>query len=179
MDKYEMSKIMLAKALSEFNAETQSLLDQIRGKELRKLRILERDDIQDFDDLVMIASTVTDSAQAYINFVDVDKVVTKATVADLQQRIYSRDESICDLTVFGNNALVVNDCRAENLVKNYKFVANGAIGSYLGVPVLSPNGVTIGTVCATNSTPKRFTEKQISDLHLVANLVSSLLKQSD
>ena len=56
-------------------------------------------------------------------------------------------ESMCSVTVAAGKSVIIDDASAHLWMRVLPPVASGAVGSYLGVPLRSSNGVILGALC--------------------------------
>ncbi len=84
-------------------------------------------------------------------------------------------ESLCTVTVDEGGPLVVADASSDGRVADLPPVTSGAVGSYLGVPLVSDRGETIGALCVFDPEPRSWSEADISLLEqLAAPVVAEL-----
>ena len=139
-----------------------------RLAELRAYRILDTPKEAEFDDLVALASRICETPVALVTLMDRDRQWFKAAVGvDMPERPY--EESLCahvilekglqeipDLTLdprFADNAVVAGD-------PNLRF--------YAGVPLETPEGLPIGTLCVIDVRTRALTDLQRETLRILA-----------
>lgn len=72
--------------------------------------------------------------------------------------------------------LLVNDARKDPYFCTSKLVTGSPhIRSYLGVPVRSPTGIIVGSICAIHTEPNTFSERQGDRLRKIADLAEHAL----
>ncbi|MFB6261707.1 MAG: diguanylate cyclase domain-containing protein, partial [Thiohalorhabdaceae bacterium] len=77
-----------------------------------------------------------------------------------------REDSFCGHTILQDDIMVVADAATSPLFHdNPLVVGEPYIGFYAGIPVRSPEGYKVGSVCATDSQPRRFTEAMAQSLY--------------
>ena len=64
------------------------------------------------------------------------------------------DEWLCAITASGTESLVIPEARADERVRNLPSVACGAVGSYLGTPLVGRTGVVIGALGVYDPKPR-------------------------
>jgi signal transduction histidine kinase len=85
--------------------------------------------------------------------------------------------SFCAYTMLGTDVLVVNDARTDpRFHQNPLVLGFPHIVTYVGVPLISSRGVTLGTLCAIDYEPREFTAAQLEQLRGVARIASGLLE---
>jgi signal transduction histidine kinase len=85
--------------------------------------------------------------------------------------------SFCAYTMLGTDVLVVNDARVDaRFHQNPLVLGSPRIVTYVGVPLISSRGVTLGTLCAIDHEPREFTSAQLEQLRSVARIAAGLLE---
>ena len=85
--------------------------------------------------------------------------------------------SFCAYTMLGTDVLVVPDARIDDRFERNPLVLGAPhIVSYVGVPLISSRGVTLGTLCAIDHKPRAFSATQLDQLRDVARIASWLLE---
>ena len=85
--------------------------------------------------------------------------------------------SFCAYTMLGTDVLVVNDARVDSRFhQNPLVLGTPHIVTYVGVPLISPRGVTLGTLCAIDHEPREFTVAQLDQLRGIARIAAGLLE---
>jgi PAS domain S-box-containing protein len=81
--------------------------------------------------------------------------------------------SICRHVLATNRPFVVRDARSHPLVRDEPVVDELNAISYLGVPLLGPDGEILGSVCAIDSTARDWTEDDIETLSVLSRAATS------
>ena len=84
--------------------------------------------------------------------------------------------SFCQHVVSRGAALVVEDARTDALVQDNLAIDDLGVLAYLGVPLVSPSGNVLGSVCAIEPTPRTWSEEDQQVLEDVAELVATELR---
>jgi signal transduction histidine kinase len=85
--------------------------------------------------------------------------------------------SFCAYTMLGTDVLVVPDARFDARFRNNPLVLGAPhIVTYVGVPLVSSRGMTLGTMCAIDHQPRRFSAAQLDQLRGVARIATWLLE---
>jgi signal transduction histidine kinase len=85
--------------------------------------------------------------------------------------------SFCAYTMLGTDLLVVADARTDlRFYQNPLVVGPPHIISYVGAPLVSSRGITLGTLCAIDHQPRTFTSTQLEQLRDVARIAAWLLE---
>ncbi|CAA9280928.1 MAG: Uncharacterized, RsbU-domain-containing protein [uncultured Blastococcus sp.] len=84
-------------------------------------------------------------------------------------------ESLCTVTAAGTGTLVVVDARTDDRVRDLPPVTSGAVGSYLGTPLIETAGQVIGALCVFGSQPREWSGSDVATLRqLAASVVTEL-----
>ena len=84
--------------------------------------------------------------------------------------------SFCAYTMLGTDVLVVADARADARFRQNPLVLGAPhIVAYVGVPLVSSRGATLGTLCAIDHVPREFTPAQLAQLRGAARIAAGLL----
>jgi GAF domain-containing protein len=135
---------------------------------LRQYNILDTPAEQAYDDITALAAYICDAPIAIVNLVDGERQWFKSTVGfDLSET--SREVAFCAYTVLDRETMVVNDALADERFANNEFVTCvPGIRFYAGVPLVTPTGFSIGTLCVVDHRPRELTEFQQKTLEALA-----------
>jgi len=151
------------------------LADQARGKLLASYGILDTPTEPLFDDLAQLAADICDAPIAVVNFVSEDRQWFKAEVG-IGQRELPLNVSICRHAILQPTLLVVPDLRDDaRFLDNPLVAADDGLRFYAGAPLVTPEGISIGTVCVLDHTPRPegLTDRQARMLQALARQVMS------
>ncbi|WP_243720463.1 GAF domain-containing protein [Luteimonas aestuarii] len=131
-----------------------------------------------YDDIVKLASTVCGTPTALLTLVDRDRQWFKARVGfDTPQT--SRDIAVCDHAIRTPGQLL----EIADLSQDERFAANpyvngerGAARFYAGMPLVTPAGAAIGTVCVVDDSPRELADDQRASLEALARITMALLE---
>ena len=156
-------------------------------REAARLHTLYQYDILDtpsesvFDELVYLAAHVCDTPIALINFIDSNRQWVKASfgwmITELPQEF-----GFCMRTIYQSDLLIVpeacQDIRADNPFTETGLNASTKppIRFYAGMPLITPNGQAIGTLCVMDQRSRDLDPKQIEMLKVLARQVGSHLE---
>ena len=132
---------------------------------------------QAYDDIVRLAMSLCDAPAAAISLVDHDRQWFKAQIG-LDVRQTPRSEAICDRAIRQpGHALVIHDLEAQSLYPQTSMRIDGQpLRFYAGVPLLSPDGHALGTVCVMDVRPRRLRPGQREGLEVLARQTQHLLE---
>lgn len=132
---------------------------------------------QAYDDIVRLAVTLCDVPAAAISLIDHDRQWFKAQIG-LGALQTPRSEAICEHAIRQpDRVLVIEDLQAQRDVPGPGLQIDGdPLRFYAGVPLLSPDGHALGTVCVLDNKPRTLTTAQIEGLEVLARQTQHLLE---
>ncbi len=148
--------------------------DPERLKTLRRLGLLDTPPEESFDRLTRLVSRLLDVPVALVSLVDEDRQFFKAQFglegpwAALGES--PLDRSFCKFTLGSSEPLVIEDARVDPLVRDNLGIGELGIVAYLGMPLTSDDGQTIGSLCAIDHRPRNWSDQQIEDLRELAHV---------
>jgi PAS domain S-box-containing protein len=84
-------------------------------------------------------------------------------------------ESLCTVTAAHGSPLVIDDAARDERVTGLPPVESGAVGSYLGVPLVGDDGHTVGALCVFGPSPRAWSPNDVALLQqLAASTVAEL-----
>ncbi|MBN3889530.1 MAG: sensor domain-containing diguanylate cyclase [Nostoc sp. JL31] len=136
-----------------------------RLKALVSYNILDTLPEQAFDDLTAIAAYICKTPIALITLVDSDREWFKSKVG-IKSSETPRDGSFCSHAILQpEDILVVPNAIKDDRFNNNPLVkGNLKIRFYAGVPLITPDGFPIGTLCVLDSIPHHLTYQQLDAL---------------
>lgn len=145
--------------------------EEERLEALRDYRILDTPDEKGYDDLVALAAQICDVPIALISLVDSNRQWFKAKVG-LEARETSRDISFCAHAILNDDILVIQDALADSRFATNPLVTCAPnIRFYAGMPLLTPAGLPLGTLCVIDHEPRELNAAQIRALESLARQV--------
>ena len=150
--------------------------DEARLEVLKQYRILDTAAEKVFDDITTLAAEVCETPISVLSFIDRDRRWAKSNVG-LSQQEAGRDISLCSYAILQNDLLVVPDARAdERFAHNPGVTAEPGVRFYAGMPLVTPEGLAIGTLCVVDHVPRQLTEEQANKLRALAGSAMILLE---
>lgn len=148
--------------------------DSERLENLQSYRILDSGDEKEFDDLVLLATEITQCPIGFISFVDSSRLWLKAKIGVSAQEI-SRDVSICGHAIAGKDFFEVKDIHKDERFFDNDLCSTLNLRYYGGIPIISDEGFGLGVLCVMHNRPNTLNRKQIKLLKALAHQVRNSL----
>lgn len=143
---------------------------------LRRLRVLDTAPERSFDNVVALAAQICVVPIGLVSLVDADRQWFKAHLGlDVPQT--GRAESFCAHAIQRPDELMV----VEDALHDPRFADNPLVTGppgirfYAGAPVLTRDGLALGTVCVIDRVPRHLEDWQLAALRTLARQVGRLL----
>jgi signal transduction histidine kinase/CheY-like chemotaxis protein len=151
-----------------------NLHDPERLQILTRTALLDSAPEESFDRLARLAARLLNAPIALVSLVDGTRqffkshvgLVGRVAIADLAPLTHS----FCKHVVMTSEPLIVDDARIDPVVRNNPAVAYGVI-AYAGIPLITPEGQTLGSFCAIDSKARTWTIEEIATLSELAGCV--------
>ncbi len=148
------------------------------ANERERLRALDEYDILDtpeesaYDAFTALAREIAGTDVSLISFVDERRQWFKSHLG-LFLRETPREQAFCNHVVAEGRSLIVEDAtRDKRFEDNPLVTGEPRIRFYAGVPLTTPDGYNLGTLCVLDSKPKKLDDHQ---LHVLAQLADVLV----
>ena len=142
-----------------------------RLDELRSYRLLDSGGSECFDDISQLVRDITGAPIGIISLVDENRQWFKSCLG-LDACETPRNISFCSHTILQRSPLIIEDARLdERFSDNPLVVEPPHIRFYAGFPLISRNGLALGSLCAVDHQPRQLSSQQISALQRLAKLV--------
>ncbi len=154
--------------------------DARRLHALSELQILDSGAESAYEDLVALACQLTRAPVAFVTLADRERLWFKACHGLVVTEV-PVESSLCHLAILTpQQPFIVEDLRSDPRVAHLA-VAPGMerMRSYLGVPLLTPQGIALGTLCVLDDRVRRFATDQIESLQRLARQITLLLQQRE
>ena len=154
--------------------------DAQRLHALSELQILDSGVEAAYQDLVVLACQLTRAPMAFITLADRHRLWFKACQGTSVTEV-PVESSLCHLAILTPcQPYVVEDLHSDPRVAHLQ-TAPGLerMRAYLGVPLLDPQGIALGTLCVLDEHPRRFEAGQIENMQRLARQITMLLRQRE
>lgn len=150
--------------------------EEDRLEALRLYRILNTEAEKSFDDLARLASLICGSPISLVSLVDEGRQWFKARVG-MGPTETSRDVAFCAHAILEREVMVVPDAMADaRFADNPLVLAEPHIRFYAGAPLITPDGLPVGTLCVFDRVPRRVTPEQVQALEVLRDAVVAQLE---
>lgn len=144
---------------------------------LRNYQILDTPAEEVFDDLAKLAACICGTPISLVSLIDAERQWFKANVGLEGVTSTHREISFCQHAMFGTDIYEVEDAGKDPLFCSNPLVTDDpGIRFYAGAPLVTPEGQSLGTLCAIDRVPRRLTEQQREALRILAREVVAHLE---
>lgn len=138
---------------------------------LRGYQILDTMPDPRLDELTSLAATICEVPIALISLVDEHRQWFKSRVG-IEVEELDRETSFCGHAILGDDLFVVEDTsKDERFADNPLVTGELGIKFYTGMPLITPEGSAIGTLCVIDKTPRKLSDMQQQTLRVLAKQV--------
>ena len=147
-----------------------------RLKSLESYRVMDTPPEGAFDDLTTLVARILNVPIALVSLVDADRQWFKSRYG-LDAPETPRDVSFCGHVVAEQELLVVPDALAdERFHDNPLVTGEPRVRFYAGVPLTTPDGYVLGTLCAIDHDARAVTDQQLDTLKILGRQVADQLE---
>ncbi|MCW2681024.1 MAG: putative sensor protein [Frankiales bacterium] len=129
------------------------------------------------DRITRLAAELLDAPRAQVSLLAEEQVVASAfgVVMAPEQRVGALADSLCTVTVRLGAPFAVSDAREDPRVSDLPPVVSGAVVSYLGVPLITSTGLTLGALCVYDDRVRAWSARDVGVLsELAASAIAEL-----
>lgn len=145
---------------------------------LRNYKILDTQPEDDFDAIARLAAAICHTPVSIVGFIDESRHWFKSSVGIGSLTESSREISFCGHLIAqeAELLLVPDTLEDERFVDNPLVIQAPHVRFYAGVPLLSPDGLAVGTLCVLDVVPHGLDDAQGEALKQLAQQVLVLLR---
>lgn len=130
-----------------------------------------------FDALTALAQRLCGAPLAFVSLVDRDRQWFKSHCGTSTSQT-PREGAFCSYVVFTADAMVVEDATKDPRMCDSPLVTGAPhIRAYAGFPLTTRDGLTLGSFCVVDTSPRIFTPEQLCDLRSLALIATELLER--
>jgi PAS domain S-box-containing protein len=147
-----------------------------RLEDLKSLNLLDTLPEKDYDNIVELAATICKVPIALISLVDKDRQWFKSKIG-LEASQTSREVAFCSHAILQEHPFIIEDALSDERFFDNPLVTEGIqIRFYAGVPLISPKGYPLGTLCVIDTESQKLNEAQVRALQLLCAQLTRLLE---
>ncbi|WP_309740697.1 GAF domain-containing sensor histidine kinase [Chamaesiphon sp. OTE_20_metabat_361] len=144
------------------------VLQPDRLAELEATGLLDSSVEETFDRFTRLASTILKTPVSLVSLVDRERQFFKSSIGLQEPWASSREtplsHSFCQHVVETSEPLCIVDTRLHPLFKEHLGTIELGVVAYLGVPITTAKGHTLGSFCAIDTKPREWTPEELATL---------------
>ncbi|MDH3271504.1 MAG: ATP-binding protein [Gemmatimonadota bacterium] len=159
-------------------ARPRPVADLERLERLQSLDVLDSPAEPAFDNVTTLAARLLRTPVALVSFVDEHRQFFKSCFGTIPEPWMSEREtplshSFCRHVVERAEPLIVRDAREHPLVCDNLAVEELGVIAYVGMPILTGDGLVLGSLCTVDVRPRDWTDDELSSLSLLAESLNT------
>lgn len=168
--------------VSEEDAEAVERIvrDRVRLARVHATGLLDTPPEADFDRFTRLAAKMVQAPTALVSLVDADRDFWKSSLGISEPYASAREirlkPSFCQHAIAGNAPLVVRDALEDPTYAALPSVAELGVRAYLGVPLVTTDGIALGSLCVLDYAPRDW---QPSDIEAMTDLAAAVMTEVD
>ena len=145
--------------------------EEARLERLRQYQILDTQPSEAFDRISRLASRLLNMPIALVTFIDAERQWFKSTIG-MEAVESPREFAFCSHTICDSQMLLVPDAREDARFADNPYVTEAPfVRFYAGVPLRSPDGFNVGTICVVDQEPREFSQEDQQLLNDLAKIL--------
>jgi len=151
--------------------------ESFRLKALKEYSILDTLPEQEYDDITQLASQICETPISLIGLIDENRQWFKSKVG-IEGNESPREVTFCAHAIIDPTEIfTIKDSRLdERFYDNPNVTGEPHVVFYAGIPLVSPEGFPLGTLCVVDHKPKELSIEQLQALKALSNQVVSLFE---
>ncbi|MDG5491919.1 GAF domain-containing sensor histidine kinase [Psychroserpens sp. SPM9] len=130
---------------------------------------------KDYDKITKLIATICEVPIALITVLDQDRNYFKSHYG-IPFNESPRDISFCGHAILEDDLLIVPDARQDSRFKGNPLITSLQAIFYAGVPLINPEGYSLGTICVFDHKPRQLNNTQIEALKTLGEQVVNLFE---
>lgn len=159
------------------------LQSPLRLAALRASGLLDSPPEEAYDRLTQLVARLVGTPVALLSLVGEDRQFFKSQVGLPESWAAARQtpltHSFCQWVVSGREPVRVDDARAHPVLRHNKAIQDMGVVAYSGVPVHSAQGESLGSLCAIDSQPRAWQDRDTALLNDLARVAESCIARSE
>ncbi|MCW2695408.1 MAG: putative sensor protein [Modestobacter sp.] len=153
------------------------IADEARVRAARRL-VPDADRLPALSRIADLAAELLGTAAAQVSLLDDEQLVAggAGAAAGAVGNRGPLEESLCTVTAASPGPLAVADAPEDDRVSDLPPVTSGAVGAYLGAPLVDDEGHVVGVLCVFDPTPRQWSDTDVAVLRQLANSVTTELQ---
>lgn len=148
-----------------------------RLEALRRYAILDSAPEDPYDNLVQVAANLCEVPVAAVSLVDKDRQWFKARQG-IAATETPREWAFCAHAIMGNETFIVEDAtQDERFSSNPLVTGEPDIRFYMGAPLVTSEGLALGSFCVIDHKPRHLSSEQRQALEALRNVAVYLIEQ--
>ena len=144
--------------------------EEARLAALHRYQIADTGEEEQFTQITNVVRSALGVPMAAVLLIGAERISYKAA-SGLDGSGNPRRDAFCDMTIKGREPLIVTDTALDDRFVTNPYVRGAPfVRAYLGVPLKTPDGYNIGTICAIDTAPRPFTEAQVKLMEHLSEL---------
>ena len=164
------AKIMASSSVIDADPE------QARLAVLHSYRIVDTPPEKQFDAIVQRAAKLCGVSTAALVLIDEKRCWFKARIG-VERSETARHLSFCDYVSRSQDIFVVNDAKQDSRFNKLPLVIHDGFSFFAGMPLVTPSGHSIGTLCVLDRIPRSLSDYQIAALKMLSLESMDLFEQ--
>jgi len=147
-----------------------------RIKAVNKFLTIEITKQKELRGIITLAARICKSQAAFITLIDHNTQHIKFKFGSDLETI-AREDAFCNYTIKGDGVMIVPDTRNDDRFANNPLVTNNPkIRFYAGIPLITHDGHSLGSLCVTDQTPMQLDSSQTQMLELLSKQIVGILE---
>ncbi|WP_262152451.1 response regulator [Chryseobacterium foetidum] len=148
--------------------------EEDRLKKLEFFDLLNLGKDPQFDVFAETACLIADCPASLISIMD-RKTQNIQSCIGMDIDSVERENTVCQYSIASGEIVIINDTLLDSRSQQNPLIAEGGIRFYVGIPFFDEENFALGTICVIDYKPRVITEKQITALKKLSDVISKLL----
>ncbi|GAA2502147.1 histidine kinase [Winogradskya humida] len=148
------------------------VLDPARLAAVRRTGLLDTGAEEPFDRLTGLTATLLGTPFAFVTLVDENRSFWKScigiTATDPAERQNTVEQSFCQYVIGAAAEVIVEDARTDARTYDNPSIDLMGVVAWAGFPVFSPDGHVLGSFCAVDTVPRKWTDHDVEVLRTMS-----------